>query len=110
MMFGIVPLEAISWIISGDIVFMVLIGGIGNLYGPLLGAAAFKWLSEAVSVVWERWPLILGVALVLVVLFLRGGLVEALTRLREAVGGAPPRREPRQGAPVGVAAESEAGP
>jgi len=108
MMFGIVPLEAISWIISGDIVFMVLIGGIGNLYGPLLGAAAFKWLSEAVSVVWERWPLILGVALVLVVLFLRGGLVEALTRLREAFGGMPPRREPREGAPVGVTAETEA--
>lgn len=87
MMFGIVPLEAISWIISGDIVFMVLIGGIGNLYGPLLGAAAFKWLSEAISVVWERWPLILGVALVLVVLFLRGGLVEAFARLRDAAGG-----------------------
>ena len=84
MMFGIVPLEAISWIVSGDIVFMVLIGGIGNLYGPLLGAAAFKWLSEAVSVVWHRWPLILGAALVLVVLFLRGGLVEGAMRLRDA--------------------------
>jgi branched-chain amino acid transport system permease protein len=70
---------------SGDIVFMVLIGGIGHLYGPLIGAAAFKWLSEAVSVLWERWPLILGVALVLVVLFLRGGLVEALARLRLAL-------------------------
>lgn len=85
MMFGIVPLEVISWVTSGDIVFMVLIGGIGHLYGPLLGAAAFKWLSEAMSVLWERWPLILGVALVLVVLFLRGGLVEALARLRLAL-------------------------
>ncbi|MGH7318720.1 MAG: branched-chain amino acid ABC transporter permease [Candidatus Rokuibacteriota bacterium] len=85
MMFGIVPLEVISWVTSGDIVFMVLIGGIGHLYGPLIGAAAFKWLSEAVSVLWERWPLILGVALVLVVLFLRGGLVEAVARLRLAL-------------------------
>ena len=109
MMFGIVPLEAISWIISGDIVFMVLIGGIGNLYGPLLGAAAFKWLSEAISVVWERWPLILGVALVLVVLFLRGGLCEAVTRLRGAVGGPRARPEPGEGVPARVAAESEAG-
>jgi len=97
MMFGIVPLESISWIISGDIVFMVLIGGIGNLYGPLLGAAAFKWLSEAISVVWERWPLILGVALVLVVLFLRGGLVEAFTRLRDAAGGPRAGRAPGRG-------------
>ena len=94
MMFGIVPLESISWIISGDIVFMVLIGGIGNLYGPLVGAAAFKWLSETVSVVWERWPLILGVALVVVVLFLRGGLVEAFARLRDAVGGRRARPSP----------------
>ncbi len=109
MMFGIVPLESISWIISGDIVFMVLIGGIGNLYGPLLGAAAFKWLSEAISVVWERWPLILGVALVLVVLFLRGGLVEAFTRLRDAAGGPRARREPGASVPVGIAAETEAG-
>ncbi len=109
MMFGIVPLESMSWIISGDIVFMVLIGGIGNLYGPLLGAAAFKWLSEAISVVWERWPLILGVALVLVVLFLRGGLVEAFTRLRDAVGGPRARREPGERVAVGVTAERETG-
>ena len=34
MMYGIVPIETIFWITSGDIVFMVLIGGIGNLYGP----------------------------------------------------------------------------
>ena len=108
MMFGIVPLESISWIVSGDIVFMVLIGGIGNLYGPLLGAAAFKWLSEAISVVWHRWPLILGVALVLVVLFLRGGLVEAFTRLRDAFGGPRERPERRDAVPVGAAAESEA--
>jgi branched-chain amino acid transport system permease protein len=89
MMFGIVPIESISWVLSGDIVFMVIIGGIGNLYGPLLGAAAFKWLSEAVSVVWERWPLILGLALVLVVLFLRGGVMEAVTRLRAALSRRP---------------------
>jgi branched-chain amino acid transport system permease protein len=110
MMFGIVPIEVISWIISGDIVFMVLIGGIGNLYGPLVGAAVFKWLSETVSVVWERWPLMLGVALVLVVLFLRGGLVEAFARLREAIGDRGTRPEPGEDVPVPVTAERETGP
>lgn len=109
MMFGIVPLEAISWIISGDIVFMVLIGGIGNLYGPLVGAAVFKWLSETVSVVWERWPLMLGVALVVVVLFLRGGLVEAFARFRGAIGGRGTRPAPDDDVPVPVAAERETG-
>ena len=110
MMFGIVPLESISWIISGDIVFMVLIGGIGNLYGPLVGAAAFKWLSETVSVVWERWPLMLGVALVVVVLFLRGGLVEALARLRDVIGGRRARPDSGEDVRVPVGAEREAGP
>ena len=110
MMFGIVPLESISWIISGDIVFMVLIGGIGNLYGPLVGAAVFKWLSETVSVVWERWPLMLGVALVLVVLFLRGGLVEAFARVREAIGDRGTRPESGEDVPVPVTAERETGP
>jgi branched-chain amino acid transport system permease protein len=109
MMFGIVPLEAISWIISGDIVFMVLIGGIGNLYGPLVGAAVFKWLSETVSVVWERWPLILGLALVAVVLFLRGGLVEAFARFREAIGRRGIRPEADDDVPVAVTAERETG-
>jgi branched-chain amino acid transport system permease protein len=106
MMFGIVPLESISWIVSGDIVFMVLIGGIGNLYGPLVGAAAFKWLSETVSVVWERWPLMLGVALVVVVLFLRGGLVEAWARFREVMARGP-RSRPGEDVPVAVTAERE---
>jgi branched-chain amino acid transport system permease protein len=109
MMFGIVPLESISWIISGDIVFMVLIGGIGNLYGPLVGAAAFKWLSETVSVVWERWPLILGAALVVVVLFLRGGLVEVFLRLRDTIGRRGAQPESGEDGRVPVRAERETG-
>src|SRR5256885_1374047 len=38
------------------------------------------WLSESVSTLWARWPLLLGVAFVIVVLFLRGGVVEAWAR------------------------------
>lgn len=81
MLFGIVPLDTIHWLTSGDIVFMALIGGIGNFYGPIIGAAFFIWLSESVSVIWARWPLILGVSFIIVVLFLRGGCVEAINRI-----------------------------
>jgi branched-chain amino acid transport system permease protein len=81
MLFGIVPLEAISFVFSGNVVFATLIGGSGSLYGPIIGSFVFIWLSESMSVVWARWPLLLGVAFVLVVLFLRGGVVEAWTRL-----------------------------
>lgn len=80
MLFGIVPLEAIGFVFSGDVVFATLIGGSGSLYGPVIGAFVFIWLSESVSVVWARWPLLLGVAFVIVVLFFRGGCVEAWAR------------------------------
>src|SRR5919106_5903830 len=80
MLFGIVPLEAISFVASGNVIFATLIGGSGSLYGPVIGAFVFIWLSESMSVVWARWPLLLGVAFVIVVLFFRGGVVEAWTR------------------------------
>ena len=81
MLFGIVPLEAISFVFSGNVVFATLIGGSGSLYGPIIGSFVFIWLSESMSVMWARWPLLLGVAFVIVVLFFRGGVVEAWTRL-----------------------------
>jgi branched-chain amino acid transport system permease protein len=81
LMFGIVPIDVITWVMSGDILLMVLLGGMGHFAGPLVGAGVFKWLSETVAVLWTRWPLILGVVLMLVVLFLRGGLVDLASRV-----------------------------
>jgi branched-chain amino acid transport system permease protein len=80
MLFGIVPLEAIGFVFSGNVLFATLIGGSGSLYGPVIGSFVFIWLSESVSTLWARWPLLLGVAFVMVVLFLRGGVVEAWSR------------------------------
>jgi branched-chain amino acid transport system permease protein len=89
MLFGIVPLEAIGFVFSGNVVFATLIGGSGSLYGPIIGSFIFIWLSESVSVVWQRWPLLLGVAFVVVVLFFRGGVVEAWDRFVRRSGRAP---------------------
>jgi branched-chain amino acid transport system permease protein len=83
MLFGIVPLEAISFVFSGNVIFATLIGGSGSLYGPVIGSFVFIWLSESMSTVWARWPLLLGVAFVIVVLFFRGGVVEVFSRLRK---------------------------
>ncbi len=83
MLFGIVPLEAIGFVFSGNVVFATLIGGSGSLYGPIIGAFVFIWLSESVSVLWARWPLLLGLAFVIVVLFFRGGVVEVFSRFRK---------------------------
>ena len=81
MLFGIVPLEAIGFVFSGNVIFATLIGGSGSLYGPIIGSFVFIWLSESVSTLWARWPLLLGVAFVIVVLFFRGGVVEAWSRV-----------------------------
>lgn len=86
MLFGIVPLEAIGFVFSGNVLFATLIGGSGSLYGPVIGSFVFIWLSESVSTLWARWPLLLGVAFVIVVLFLRGGVVEAWTRVGAKLG------------------------
>ena len=86
MLFGIVPLVAIGFVTSGNVVFATLIGGSGSLYGPVIGSFVFIWLSESMSVVWERWPLLLGVAFVIVVLFFRGGVVEAWSRVGTKFG------------------------
>src|SRR3954467_5698787 len=80
-LFGIVPLEAIGFVFSGNVVFATLIGGSGSLYGPIIGSFVFIWLSESMSVMWARWPLLLGVAFIGVVLFFRGGVVEAWSRI-----------------------------
>jgi branched-chain amino acid transport system permease protein len=85
LVYGIVPIDAIHWLRSGDVVFMTLIGGSGNFFGPLIGAVLFIWLSETVSLFWDRWPMILGVVFALVVLFLRGGVVEIVERVAAVI-------------------------
>jgi branched-chain amino acid transport system permease protein len=64
---------------SGNIVMMTLIGGIGTLFGPIVGAFLVVLASEKASALWARWPLILGVIFVLFVLFARGGIWGLLT-------------------------------
>ncbi len=62
------------WTRSGVILIMVLLGGSGTLYGPVLGAAAFLLLEEILSIYTEHWMVYLGPFLILVVLFARHGI------------------------------------
>jgi branched-chain amino acid transport system permease protein len=67
-----------SWQRSGDLIFMVMLGGMGTLTGPILGAAGLLLLEELLPGISEHWKLGLGVILILVVLFSRGGITGLL--------------------------------
>ncbi|MEW6643497.1 MAG: branched-chain amino acid ABC transporter permease [Pseudomonadota bacterium] len=67
-----------TWQRSGDLIFMVVLGGLGSLHGAILGAVVFTLLEEFLSGLTEYWGMIFGPLLVLVVLFARGGLVSLL--------------------------------
>jgi branched-chain amino acid transport system permease protein len=63
-----------AWARSGDLMVMVILGGVGSLHGAILGALVVVLAEEGMGRLTEHWPLLYGPALVLCVLFLRGGL------------------------------------
>jgi branched-chain amino acid transport system permease protein len=67
------------WTRSGDLIVMVVLGGMNSLFGPLVGAVALLVLEEALSGITEYWQIILGPLLLLVVLFARGGIIGLLS-------------------------------
>ncbi|MBS0532663.1 MAG: branched-chain amino acid ABC transporter permease [Proteobacteria bacterium] len=64
-----------SWQRSGELIIMVLFGGLGTLHGAIVGAASYLLLEEGLAGLTENWKLVFGPMLVLIVLFARGGLV-----------------------------------
>jgi branched-chain amino acid transport system permease protein len=62
------------WTRSGEIMVMVILGGMGTVFGPALGAFAFLLLEEWLSGYTEYWPVVLGPILVFIVLFAKRGL------------------------------------
>ena len=66
--------DMMDWPRSGELMFMVIMGGMGTLMGPVLGATAFLVLSEVLSSLTIHWHLIFGPLLIILVLYARGGL------------------------------------
>lgn len=69
-----------SWQRSGDLIIMVVLGGMGSLYGAVLGAVAYLALEDVLAGVTEHWRVIFGPLLILIVLYARGGLARAFRR------------------------------
>ncbi|MFN3642801.1 MAG: branched-chain amino acid ABC transporter permease [Gemmobacter sp.] len=73
--------DLMHWTKSGELIIMVILGGLGTFFGPILGAAAFLILETTLSGWSEHWPLALGAILLVIVLFTRGGVAGLIARL-----------------------------
>jgi len=82
-----VGLDSLGFPRSADLVIMLVLGGAGHLYGALVGAAVFMVLQDYLAnlnpVYWQFW---LGLLLVLIVLFARGGLLGLLQSVQKRFG------------------------
>jgi ABC-type branched-subunit amino acid transport system permease subunit len=118
----LVGAERMQWTASGEVILMTILGGVGTLVGPVLGAAVIKYLENIFSAfsasmlhgvfdflpdaveqplvsflalfVGDGWNLTLGTVFMLLVIFLPGGIMEGLRRLWALFG--PPTAEPRK--------------
>lgn len=70
--------STLSWSVSGDLIVMVVLGGIGSIFGPLLGAVAFLGLEEVLKLFTEHWMVLFGPVIVLVALLGKAGIAGAL--------------------------------
>jgi branched-chain amino acid transport system permease protein len=89
MQYGFVTPELLSWHQSGNVLLMVILGGLGSFYGAMAGAFAFALLQEVYQSTTAHWQLLLGGTIVLLVLFLPGGLSSLRGRFRTALVGGP---------------------
>jgi len=85
MLIGVAPLSNIEYHTSELILIMTIIGGSSSLFGSVLGAGFYLLLADALSTIWPRWLLLLGLVLVAVALFLQRGLWGLVERLYDAV-------------------------
>jgi branched-chain amino acid transport system permease protein len=89
LQFGFVNPELLSWHQSGNVLLMLILGGLGSLYGAVIGAFAFVALEELFSYVTTHWQLLLGATIIALVIFLPGGLSSVAGRFRRTLVGAP---------------------
>ncbi len=107
--------ERMQWTASGEVVLMTILGGVGTLFGPILGAATIKYFEQIFSAindqilsktfdflpellnqfmvtitspfVGEGWHLTLGVLFMVIIIFMPGGLMEGISRLTRLLPG-----------------------
>jgi len=79
--FGFVNPELFGWRLSGEVLMMVILGGMGTLYGPILGAFVLVLLESELAGMTKHWLLPMGLFVILAVLFLPRGIAGLRPRL-----------------------------
>jgi len=91
--FIISPGQTLHWINSGEVIVMTLLGGMGTLFGPMIGAGVFIGAEEFLREITEQWRMIIGAVFVFFVIFVPRGLVSVpilLARRFDVREGDPP--------------------
>ncbi|WP_135828224.1 ABC transporter permease [Halorussus halobius] len=83
---GYVAPSLLHWINSGEVVVMTVLGGMGTLYGPMVGAGVFVGFEDVLSSYTDQWQAVLGLVFVVFVIALPRGLVSLPRRLSELAG------------------------
>ncbi len=109
---GFMPPEAFTFETSGQLIMQTAIGGRGTLFGPLVGAAVWLFLQDFLQAtlgLGAAWKLVLGLVFVLLVCFLRQGIIGGIRDLIALARGKASRAaEPQQAVPhAGVSAAQE---
>jgi branched-chain amino acid transport system permease protein len=71
---GFANTELLFWLLSGQVLIMVIVGGSGTLIGPVLGAAFFMLMEHQLSALTEAWALYFGLIFIAFVLFAPQGI------------------------------------
>ncbi len=77
--YEIITAEALGLMASGNVVLMAFIGGIGQFWGPMIGAVLVTWLQSALSNFTQAWLLYFGLLFLLIILFSPGGISNLIT-------------------------------
>ena len=75
LLLNFVPLSSLYWTTSGEVVIMNIVGGMGTLFGPILGALAIILMRDIISNFTESWGSIMGLLFMGAVLGFRGGIM-----------------------------------
>jgi branched-chain amino acid transport system permease protein len=75
--------DMLFWTTSGEVILMSVLGGIGQFFGPFIGAAVIILIEDVVGARTEFWPLIIGTLMIVMVILFPMGLVGELSRLRD---------------------------